>query len=113
MGCETEPVKRCDDNETRVKEALELLGYRGIPPTTVYKLLQRSKTRYDIIHHILNTIGIDKTSLDSDPQTSLLPSSTDIHKYIIAYIQAHMKTVRGLKCESPVLIPSQAYLNNT
>ena len=101
------------DNESRVKEALELLGYRGIPPATVFKLLQDTKTRFATLHHIMNTVVLYKTSLDCDPETSLLPSSPDVRKYILDYMQAHMKMVRGLKCKSLVLIPSQAHLNDT
>jgi hypothetical protein len=96
-------------DETWVGEILELLGYRGIPPAVVAKLLQRPATRRNIIDHLFVTISIEKTSLESDPQTSLLPSSTDVYKDIIAYIKA----LRGVQCESLLLISPQAHLNDT
>ena len=102
-----------DNDETQFREDLELLGYRGMAPATLFKLIQGPATRRAAVRHILMTVVIERTAPDSDPQSSLLPFSTDVHQYIIAYIKAQHNILRGVQRESLVLILSGAHMNNT
>jgi hypothetical protein len=83
------------DSENRVREIMELLGYRGIAPKGFLELLQRPETRWKVLGYLFTTVAINRVSLDRDPQSSLLPFLPDVHRDMKAYVNA----LRRVQCK--------------
>jgi len=65
-------------DEIRAKGILDALGYKGVPTRVVLGLLRRRSTRLLAVHHIVMSIALANTSLESKSSTSLFPFLSEV-----------------------------------
>ncbi|RDL35945.1 uncharacterized protein BP5553_06557 [Venustampulla echinocandica] len=67
---------------------LEALGYQGGASTAaLLKLLRNKNTRFQAAQHIAISIGLAKTSIDSDPESTLLPFSPAVQRDLKDFLE--------------------------
>ncbi|MCJ1309108.1 hypothetical protein MMC25_002763 [Agyrium rufum] len=79
--------------ESWIGHMLEALGYQDASPTVILGLLRGKEAILSMPAHIVTSIALARTSIDSDPESTLLPFSPELQKDL----QTFFKAMEGLK----------------
>jgi hypothetical protein len=88
------------NKEAEVSTILENLRYRATTPSEFFALLHNHRTRVDILRHLIMYLIVDRTSLDNDPQLTLLPFTPETQVGLRAFYQfMHKQECKYLSLE--------------
>lgn len=89
------------EDDHKFKETLKALQYKGdVSPDALVKLLRLSSyARSVAVEYIVVSIGFGRTSIDSDPESTLLPFSSDVQMDLKRFFN----TIKGIKCKRLII----------
>ncbi|RDL36060.1 uncharacterized protein BP5553_06672 [Venustampulla echinocandica] len=98
ISVEVDHSDSAGDSEDRISPILERLGYKSLPVTIICRLLENHNTREHVLEHLFYDVAFNRTSLDGDPQFSILPFTPQEH----LDLRASFETLKGMQLSPSV-----------